>query len=755
MKHVVIKYLLWTIFILINGINCIHAQGDFYDLDSIQDIRITFEQENWDEILDELYVAGNKERLLGSISINGENFDSVGVRYKGFSSVSTSRIKNPFNIKLDYVIKQDYQGIDKIKLGNVIHDPTFVREALTYEIARNYMPASLANFSNVYVNGEWLGVYSNVEAVNKAFVGKHFGYSEGPFFKGNPQNLSFTGENANLSDSPGTDTLAYEPYYDIESDSGWGALVDFIDVLNNDLQDIETVLNVDRSLWMHALNYTLVNIDSYIGYSQNYYLYQDEDLRFNPILWDLNMSFGSFRLTDASDFFDGFTIDEAKNLDPLAHLNSFSVQPRPLMRNLFENETYRKMYLAHIRTIVNEHIVNGLYMDRALEIQSVIQDDVQADNNKFYTNDAFTSNLDETYQDLISYPGLSDLMEGRSTYLLNYPGINGAPSIFLKDSIETAEKAQILEIKAATTDAKKVIMAYRKKGDIRFTQVDMIEQGTDSWQVKVEMPSSNLEYYFFAENDDAGIFSPENAAYKFHEVVLIQPITNAFNDIVINEFMATQDKTQADASGKFDDWIELYNTTTEDINLSGLYLSDKIGQPDKWALPDTIMPSNEYLIVWADEDGSEGPMHANFKLSSGGETLSLAYADGTVMDTITFDEQEKDITMGRLPNGTGPFVSLVPTFMAPNNTSDVTDLNNEESVRLKISPNPSEDNLYLSFNKAFDGDLLIFNMQGEQFYKQAFSGVSLNLNISLWPKGMYTLMVVNKDKQIFNKFVKL
>ena len=69
---------------------------------------------------------------------------------------------------------------------------------------------------------------------------------------------------------------------------------------------------------MHALNYTLINFDSYIGYAQNYYLYYDNAKQWNPIIWDLNMSFGSFRLTDASQlYFNGFDINQAQNMDPL------------------------------------------------------------------------------------------------------------------------------------------------------------------------------------------------------------------------------------------------------------------------------------------------------------------------------------------------------------------------------------------------------------------------------------------------------
>ena len=109
-----------------------------------------------------------------------------------------------------------------------------------------------------------------------------------------------------------------------------------IDTLNNYSDSVNKVLNVDRTLWMHALNYTLINFDSYIGYAQNYYLYKDKTGQFNPLLWDLNMSFGSFSLTDASSiYFSGFDILEAQNMDPLLHHTQISVSPRPLLRNLF------------------------------------------------------------------------------------------------------------------------------------------------------------------------------------------------------------------------------------------------------------------------------------------------------------------------------------------------------------------------------------------------------------------------------------
>ena len=103
------------------------AQTNFYNVDSLREIHINFYDSDWDNQLDSLYVQGDSERILANLIIDGSLYDSVGVRYKGFSSVSVNRIKNPFNIKLDYVIDgQDHQGIDKLKLSNVYQDPSFI-----------------------------------------------------------------------------------------------------------------------------------------------------------------------------------------------------------------------------------------------------------------------------------------------------------------------------------------------------------------------------------------------------------------------------------------------------------------------------------------------------------------------------------------------------------------------------------------------------------------------------------------------------
>ena len=236
------------------------AQNSFYATDSIREVKISFYQNNWDQILDSLYIEGDRNRILANILIDGVSYDSVGVRYKGYSSASINRLKNPFNIKLNYIKKgQNHLGIDKLKLSNVFQDPSFIREVLSYQVIRQYMPASEANFANLYINDTLIGLYTNVEAVNNEFLEKHFTSKNNVLVKGNPKEVDLYGENSNLSNTPGTDTLNYASLYVMESDYGWAELYGLIDTLNNFKHALNEVLNIDRTLWMHALNYTLVN----------------------------------------------------------------------------------------------------------------------------------------------------------------------------------------------------------------------------------------------------------------------------------------------------------------------------------------------------------------------------------------------------------------------------------------------------------------------------------------------------------------
>ena len=736
------------------------AQEGFYSTNMIRDIRISFAQNNWDEILDSLYVAGDKERIQATLFIDGIQYDSVGVRYKGYSSASVDRVKNPFNIKLNYLIEgQDHQGIDKIKLSNVIQDPSFLREVLSYEIARKYMPASESNFANVYVNDTLLGLYSNVEAVNSEFLEKHFNTAKNVLVKGNPETINLFGENSNLSQTPGMDSLAYTSLYSMQSDYGWTTLYNFIDTLNNHEAEIDKVLNVDQALWLHALNYTLINFDSYVGYAQNYYLYQDQAGRFNPIIWDLNMSLGSFRLTDASVYFDGFSIEQAKTLDPLSHYNEFSVFPRPLLRKLFNTSRYRKMYLAHIRTIVQENISNQAYLDRAETLHQLIDESVQNDANKFYTYADFQNNLYGTVSDFIDYPGIVDLMEGRADYLSDYQGFQGPPDI---ENVSVFPEAPVsndmLFITVQASNASEVILFYRTRPEIVFEELLMNDEGIDGdtlagdgiFSSQFLFQGRDVDYYIYVENDSAGAFLPQRAAYEYYTIEgQLNP-----GDIIINELMASNVDVVADADGSYEDWIELLNTTENELFLGGLYLSDDATNLSKWALPNQGLPAGSYIIIWADSQQDQGASHANFKLSSAGESLFLSDARQVLIDSVLFSEQIENVSYGRMPNGYGDFTFLSPTFKKSNDGANLIPL--DDALVFNLYPNPVLDVLYFEIESQSNSTIQIIDVLGRVVFKYDLSVgiISGELSVSDLNAGLYLVSVRSNNTVMSKKMVK-
>lgn len=131
--------------------------------------------------------------------------------------------------------------------------------------------------------------------------------------------------------------------------------------------------------------------------------------------------------------------------------------------------------------------------------------------------------------------------------------------------------------------------------------------------------------------------------------------TVGLSGLVINELMASNQTTleDADEAGEYPDWIELYNESETAIDLGGMYLSDDPLEPDKWQFArGTTLEAGGFLVVLADDDGTQGPLHTNFQLSRNGETLLLVDRDGqSILDSVAFGTQLVDVSFGRHPDG--------------------------------------------------------------------------------------------------------
>jgi len=742
------KFAITTIFFFFIGVS-VHAQS-LYDTDVISTVEIYFPDNNWNQQMIDNYQ--DEEFLLAdSVVINGTMKDSVGVKYKGNSTFSENNDKNPLNISIDYIQEnQDYQGYQTLKLSSGQKDPSFLREVLSYEIARKYMQAPLSNYAKVYINGTFHGMYSSSEAINSDFQ-KNYLYSDrdNTRIKCNPENVNNGGSSL---DYLGTDSSSYYNFYELKSEAGWQDLIDLTNSINNTPNSIENVLDIDRAIWMSAFNNVLVNLDSYSGpFRQNYYLIKDDNGRMNTIVWDFNECLGGFSMVNQGAGGGGTDLTQ---LDPVLREGD---DDWPLLNLIFSNPTYRRMYIAHMRTILNENFTNDWYSERGLELQNLIKSDVQTDPTTPYNYNDFIANLNEDVNVGGGGPGggnvigIISLMEARSEFLSSHVELTAVPPTIgtISTTPSTVSTYSTANIIVNVENASSVIIGYRFRPQDKFVKIEMFDDGNHNdgaandgtYGVSIDVDALDMQYYIYAENDDAGIFSPERAEHEYHNLPIV-------GSLVINEFMASNVSAVEDTSSgaiQYDDWVELYNGGALAINLGGYHLSDNENVLDKWTFPDVTINPDGYLAVWLDKDeGATSGLHTSFQLSADGEELFLSTANNYIIDALFYNSLPSDMGYARVPNGKGPFIVQEHTFSA-NNGEGTSIIENPQS-QLYVYPNPANDNLTIQI--PFAQNIKAYDLLGKEFLNLSNIRTSVNVNISLWPKGIYILTVDNESRKI-------
>ncbi len=145
--------------------------------------------------------------------------------------------------------------------------------------------------------------------------------------------------------------------------------------------------------------------------------------------------------------------------------------------------------------------------------------------------------------------------------------------------------------------------------------------------------------------------------------------------LLINEVMSSNSHYARTKSGEFYDWVELYNSTDEDIDLEGFYFSDSGTEPMKWQFPAVTIKAHSYLVVYMSElnawDGVN-EIHTNFKLSSSGENLILSHSSGDVLQQIQIPAIQQNVSYGR-DSITGEFLWYSVPSPGEENTGGVAD----------------------------------------------------------------------------------
>ena len=167
-----------------------------FDQSTVHKIEITMD--GWDDFIDNC--TDEKYRAC-AVTIDGEAQGTVGIRAKGNTSLSSmaqyDNDRYSFKIEFDhYQKKKTYRGLDKLSLNNIIQDATYMKDYWSYTFMNQMGLASpLYSYTEIYVNGEYWGLYLAIEGVEEAFLERNYGEDYGELYK--PDSLSFGGGRGN------------------------------------------------------------------------------------------------------------------------------------------------------------------------------------------------------------------------------------------------------------------------------------------------------------------------------------------------------------------------------------------------------------------------------------------------------------------------------------------------------------------------------------------------------------------------------
>lgn len=146
--------------------------------------------------------------------------------------------------------------------------------------------------------------------------------------------------------------------------------------------------------------------------------------------------------------------------------------------------------------------------------------------------------------------------------------------------------------------------------------------------------------------------------------------------LFINEILASNKNGITDNTGAKEDWFEIYNPNSYEIDLAGYYLSDNTTNPTKFQIAGGAgspkIPAGGFIIIWASNSIARGVLHTNFALSASGEAVLISSPQQELIDQVIFGPQTDDVSYGRKPDGSGTFVFFSLTTPATSNNSAAT-----------------------------------------------------------------------------------
>ncbi|MBP1530541.1 MAG: CotH kinase family protein [Bacteroidaceae bacterium] len=302
------------------------------------------------------------------------------------------------------------------------------------------------------------------------------------------------------------------------------------------------------------------------------------------------------------------------------------------------------------------------------------------------------------------------------------------------------------------------------------------------WEADITLSSNNVEGSFVCTDEEYEMPEGNMVLQAVYEEMTDEEKEEAgisTTPIVINEVSAGNSIYVNDYFKK-DDWVELYNTTNEDIDLEGMYLTDRSEKPEKYQISaqgtkaSTIIPAHGYKVIWCSKRTTDSELHANFKLDNvDGTVIRLMAADKSWADSLVYRAHNGDQSVGRYPDGGQDIYLMAPTiaksntlntyaeagqYIAPEDTTT-----HEDAVRSISSRNggmsiayadqqvvvKSEDNPNVTLNIYTTGGALV--MARKMYLESGHERVG----ISMLPAGIYIARLNDSEgNECATKFTK-
>lgn len=167
--------------------------------------------------------------------------------------------------------------------------------------------------------------------------------------------------------------------------------------------------------------------------------------------------------------------------------------------------------------------------------------------------------------------------------------------------------------------------------------------------------------------------SSSDISFDFEAILQPTPPPAPTSGVYINELMASNSETATDQISESSDWIEIFNNTSNALDLNGYYFTDDSTETDKFQITGSLsVPAFGRKIIWASGEPTRGVDHLGFSLSADGEFVALIQPDGTtILDSMSFSKQRTDVSFGRETDGSANLRFFSPaSFNATNNSAN-------------------------------------------------------------------------------------